>query len=75
MYFTPLMGFRVDHATMIDVLAHKLLGGLGTKSVRLQKQTTNNEEVGVEGYGGRCSVQNSYIITNVTSQIKRWKSV
>lgn len=41
MYFTPLMGFRVDHATMIDVLAHKLLGGLGTKPVRLQK--ANNE--------------------------------
>jgi len=34
MYFPPLMGFGIDHAAMINVLAHQLLSGLGTKPVR-----------------------------------------
>ena len=35
MYFTPLVGLRVKHAAMINVLTNQLLGGLCTKPVHL----------------------------------------
>jgi len=40
------MGFGIDHAAMINVLAHQLLSGLGTKPVRLTSKaslTISNE--------------------------------
>lgn len=34
------MGFGIDHAAMINVLAHQLLSGLGTKPVRLTRKVS-----------------------------------